>query len=138
MDGAGGHLLTSEAIAEAISFCLTLARLQAELVMKGDWFFGVWQPDAVPSGVAFTDVSAEMLAENPSCWTLEQGASWHGFAGLGLGYCVLDPIKVTLTTVAWRALASWRIVDLASFGPVGRSVTAVRFFHFATVFWLIP
>ena len=83
MDGAGGHLLTSEAIAEAISFCLTLARLQAELVMKGDRFFGVWQPDAVPSGVAFTDVSAEMLAENPSCWTLEQGASWHGFAGLG-------------------------------------------------------
>jgi hypothetical protein len=28
--------------------------------------------------------------------------------------------------------------DLTSFGPVGRSVTEARFFHLATVFWLIP
>ena len=29
-------------------------------------------------------------------------------------------------------------VDLDSFGPVGRSATVLRSFHFATVFWLIP
>ena len=29
-------------------------------------------------------------------------------------------------------------VECASFGPVGKSLTAVRFFHFATVFWLMP
>jgi hypothetical protein len=29
-------------------------------------------------------------------------------------------------------------VEWASSGPVGKSLTAVRFFHFATVFWLIP
>jgi hypothetical protein len=29
-------------------------------------------------------------------------------------------------------------VDFGSFGPVGRSVTELRFFHLATVFWLIP
>ncbi len=29
-------------------------------------------------------------------------------------------------------------VDLGSFGPVGTSVTEVRLFHFATVFWLMP
>ena len=29
-------------------------------------------------------------------------------------------------------------VDFASFGPVGRSAVEVRFFHLATVFWLIP
>lgn len=30
-------------------------------------------------------------------------------------------------------------VEYGSFGPVGRSYTAaVRFFHFATVFWLMP
>ncbi len=29
-------------------------------------------------------------------------------------------------------------VDLGSLGPVGRSVAEVRFFHLATVFWLIP
>lgn len=31
-----------------------------------------------------------------------------------------------------------RTVDRGSFGPVGRSATEVRFFHLATVFWLIP
>lgn len=29
-------------------------------------------------------------------------------------------------------------VEAGFFGPVGRSATEVRFFHFATVFWLIP
>jgi hypothetical protein len=30
-----------------------------------------------------------------------------------------------------------RTVDFGSFGPVGRSAAEVRFFHLATVFWLI-
>ncbi|MBB3948732.1 hypothetical protein GGQ73_004727, partial [Rhizobium skierniewicense] len=30
-----------------------------------------------------------------------------------------------------------RTVDFGSLGPVGRSMTEVRFFHFATVFWLM-
>jgi len=29
-------------------------------------------------------------------------------------------------------------VEWASLEPVGRSLTAVRFFHLARVFWLIP
>jgi len=29
-------------------------------------------------------------------------------------------------------------VDFGFLGPVGKSATEVRFFHFATVFWLIP
>ena len=29
-------------------------------------------------------------------------------------------------------------VECASLGPVGRSLTAVRSFHLATVFWLMP
>jgi hypothetical protein len=28
-------------------------------------------------------------------------------------------------------------IERGSFGPVGRSATEVRFFHFAAVFWLI-
>src|SRR5271165_7205902 len=50
MDGAGGQLLTGEAIAEAISFRQTMARLQAEFHARGDWFFGVWQPETVRDG----------------------------------------------------------------------------------------
>jgi hypothetical protein len=29
-------------------------------------------------------------------------------------------------------------VDRATLGPVGKSAVDVRFFHLATVFWLIP
>jgi hypothetical protein len=29
-------------------------------------------------------------------------------------------------------------VERGAFGPVGRSATEARFFHFAAVFWLIP
>jgi len=28
--------------------------------------------------------------------------------------------------------------DFASVGPVGRSLTELRFFHLATIFWLMP
>jgi hypothetical protein len=31
-----------------------------------------------------------------------------------------------------------RTVEDGFFGPVGTSVTEVRLFHFATVFWLTP
>ena len=31
-----------------------------------------------------------------------------------------------------------RTDDFGSFGPVGKSATDVRFFHLATVFWLMP
>jgi hypothetical protein len=30
------------------------------------------------------------------------------------------------------------VVDLGSFGPVGKSAVEVRFFHLAIVFWLTP
>ncbi|MBU6448001.1 MAG: arginine decarboxylase [Rhodospirillales bacterium] len=98
MDGAGGQLLTSEAIAEAISFRQTMARLQAEFASRQDWFFGVWQPDTLSDGLAFAAAPMDMLASEQACWALEPEAPWHGFTGLEPGYCMLDPIKVTLTT----------------------------------------
>ena len=101
MDGAGGQLLTGEAIAEAISFRQTMARLQAEFHARGDWFFGVWQPEHVRDGeqeLTFAEAPAGLLAEEQSCWLLEPGATWHGFPGLEPGYCMLDPIKVTVVT----------------------------------------
>ncbi|WP_234730863.1 Orn/Lys/Arg family decarboxylase [Acidocella facilis] len=101
MDDAGGQLLTSEAIAEAVAFRQTVARLQAGFLEKGDWFFGVWQPDFIRDGtlrIPFADAPPQLLASSQACWALEPGADWHGFAGLEPGYCLLDPIKVTLTT----------------------------------------
>ncbi len=101
MDGAGGQLLTGEAIAEAISFRQTMARLQADFRARGDWFFGVWQPETVRDGgkdIPFAEAAAEMLATEQACWLLEPGAAWHGFPELEPGYCMLDPIKVTVVT----------------------------------------
>ena len=101
MSGAGGKLLTGEAIAEAISFRQMLARLHTQFSARGDWFFSAWQPEEVRDGahtLRFEDAPAAMLAESPACWMLEPHAPWHGFGALEQDYCMLDPIKVTLVT----------------------------------------
>lgn len=101
MDGPGGALLTGEAIAEAVSFRQMMARLHKQFSDRGDWFFSVWQPDHIKDGrlnVAFADAEADMLTQDAACWMLEPKAAWHGFAELEPGYCMLDPIKVTVVT----------------------------------------
>ncbi|MEV4316742.1 Orn/Lys/Arg decarboxylase N-terminal domain-containing protein [Actinocrispum sp. NPDC049592] len=105
MDGPGGQWLTDEAITEAIRFRQAVARLGRRIAAAGDrppWFFGTWQPDEVTdphSGqrYPFADAPLELLRTEPSCWTLEPGADWHGFPGMEPGYCLLDPIKVSVT-----------------------------------------
>jgi arginine/lysine/ornithine decarboxylase len=119
MDGAAGRVLTSESIEEAIRFRLTMARIHREVCGTGkpkDWWFGMWQPDTVrdPRGknVPFADASIETLRDTPSCWVLHPGEKWHGFAGLPDDYCMLDPIKVTVTMPGVRddgSLEKWGI-----------------------------
>jgi arginine decarboxylase len=101
MEGAAGQRLTGEAIAEAISFRQTMARLEADFAGREQWFFAIWQPGQVRDGateVGFAEAPAALLAEAQSCWMLEPGAAWHGFPALEPGYCMLDPIKVTIAT----------------------------------------
>ncbi len=102
MDGPGGQALTDESIHEAIAFRQMVARLHAEFAGRGDWFFDVWQPPAVADGdgrdIPFHEAPADRLAGDPDCWMLAPGADWHGFGALDEGYCMLDPIKVTLVT----------------------------------------
>lgn len=103
MDGPSGTALTDESIQEAVAFRQTLARLNAEFNAKGDWFFNAWQPDTVAdarSGKAmpFHLADPQMLARDPNAWVLHPGESWHGFAELEDGYCMLDPIKVSVVT----------------------------------------
>ena len=103
MDGSGGLELTSESIAEAVDFRQMMARLSAEHAAKGDWFFSVWQPEVVGtpgngSKVPFYEALPEWLTSDPSHWVLQPGAKWHGFGDLEDGYCLLDPIKVSVVT----------------------------------------
>jgi arginine decarboxylase len=103
MDGPSGKALTGESIAESIAFRQTLARLNAEFEAKGGWFFRAWQPDVVDAGkghrkTAFHLADPKKLAHDPNAWILHPGDDWHGFAGLEDGYCMLDPIKVSVVT----------------------------------------
>ncbi len=106
MDGAAGRTLTRESVEEAIRFRRTMARVFREICGTGkqdDWWFGMWQPDRVTNPttgqeIPFVDAPLELLRDTPSCWVLHPGESWHGFDGLPDGYCMLDPIKVTVVT----------------------------------------
>jgi lysine decarboxylase/arginine decarboxylase len=105
MDGAAGRVLTTESIEEAIRFRRTMARIHHEVVgtkKTKDWWFGMWQPDTITDPktkkkIPFADADLKTLRDNPSCWVLHPGEKWHGFTGLPDDYCMLDPIKVTVT-----------------------------------------
>ena len=103
MDGPSGKALTDETIVEAIAFRQTLVRLNAEFEAKGDWFFNAWQPDVVNEGrghkkTPFHLVDPLRLAQDPKAWVLRPGEAWHGFEDIDEGYCMLDPIKVSVVT----------------------------------------
>lgn len=103
MDGPSGKTLTDETINEAIAFRQTLARLCAEFEARGDWFFNAWQPLTVNEGkghkkTPFHLADPERLASDPYAWMLHPGDAWHGFENIEDGYCMLDPIKVSVVT----------------------------------------
>ncbi|WP_028214699.1 Orn/Lys/Arg decarboxylase N-terminal domain-containing protein [Paraburkholderia mimosarum] len=103
MDGPGGRALTTDAIREAVSFRQMLGRLCAQFEDRSDWFFNCWQPDFVLDRntghkAPFHEASEDLLVSDPSCWVLHPGEAWHGFGAIEDGYCMLDPIKVSIVT----------------------------------------
>lgn len=101
MDGASGVALTTESIREAVSFRQTVGRIKSQYARVNDWFFGTWNPlevtdPATKRRLSFEDAPEELLISDPDCWVLHPGETWHGFDGLEDGYCMLDPIKVTV------------------------------------------
>jgi arginine decarboxylase len=112
MEGPSGLALTDEAIREAIAFRKRLTTLRDRAAGNSeDWFFGIWQPEQVHdhdtgTTYSFGDAPDELLATDPRCWTLEPGAGWHGFADCEPGFCLLDPIKVTVTTPGIDAIGT--------------------------------
>ncbi|MFJ4716984.1 arginine decarboxylase [Streptomyces sp. NPDC088785] len=104
MDGERGRELIAEPVREAVAFRQAMDRTGSRLAAadaRDGWFFGVWQPPYVTDPdtgerTAFAEAPADLLTTRPSCWELEPGAAWHGFSGLEDGYCLLDPLKVTV------------------------------------------
>lgn len=115
MEGSG-EKLTGESIREAIAFRQMIARLNAEISDDGGWFFDIWQPpeviDARGKKLAFHDCDPEWLATEPSAWHLAPDATWHGFGNIEPGYCMLDPIKVSILTPGMDAQGDMKTVGI--------------------------
>ncbi|MFI6978890.1 Orn/Lys/Arg decarboxylase N-terminal domain-containing protein [Embleya sp. NPDC050154] len=120
MDGPQGRCLIDEAVTEAVRFRRAMVHLGRRIAAAGDrpaWFFGVWQPEevvdpATGEAVPFADAPPDLLRTDPSCWQLAPGAAWHGFPDLEEGWCLLDPVKVTITcpgTTAGGTMTDWGI-----------------------------
>ncbi len=92
MDGPGGLALTTESIDEAIAFRQTMGRVHRQFVEQADWFFNTWNPERLE------DADAAVLATDANAWVLHPGDRWHGFGDIEDGYCMLDPIKVSIVT----------------------------------------
>jgi len=90
MDGPQGTALIQDAVDEAITFRRELSAL-AKRRAPEEWGFDVWQPDDAPIGVG-ADHS------DPDAWALRPTQPWHGYADIGDGHAMLDPIKVTILT----------------------------------------
>jgi arginine decarboxylase len=103
MDGNAGRSLTQEAIDEAVDFRQVVGRMWREFTDKKEWFFKPWNAEKVKNPtngeeVPFEDAPAELLCSNQEPWLLRPGDSWHGFDDIAEGWCMLDPIKVSLLT----------------------------------------
>ncbi|HEV2730991.1 MAG TPA: Orn/Lys/Arg decarboxylase N-terminal domain-containing protein [Terriglobales bacterium] len=103
MDGPGGIALTTESIQEAVAFRQTIGRIRKDFAANGEWFFGTWNADEVVdpkngTRIPFESAPAQLLTTEPDCWVLRPGDTWHGFEGMEDGYCMLDPIKVSVLT----------------------------------------
>jgi len=103
MDGSGGLSLTQEVIQEAVDFRQTVGRVRRTFAEQGSWFFKPWNAEQVvdpktAKKVAFEDAPSELLCRSQAPWRMEPGDTWHGFEGIAPGWCMLDPIKVSLLT----------------------------------------
>lgn len=116
MMDSSGEKLTGTSIREAIAFRQMVARLSAQMADDNGWFFDVWQPpkvkDARGRSVAFHEADPEHLATEPACWHLEPDAEWHGFGNIEPGYCMLDPIKVSILTPGMDPTGDLRAIGI--------------------------
>jgi len=99
MEAPNGQILTSESIEEAVAFRQVLSRMHNEMQGKDEWFFTCWQPPSVQvdgAPMPFHAADPVMLRTEPNCWVLHPNETWHGFGDIEDGYCMLDPIKVSV------------------------------------------
>ncbi|WP_397452582.1 Orn/Lys/Arg decarboxylase N-terminal domain-containing protein [Pseudomonas sp. NA-150] len=101
MEAPGGEILTGESIDEAVAFRQVISKMHHEWAAKNEWFFDCWQPPTVQFNgqqVPFHEAAPAFLRSEPNSWVLHPNEVWHGFGNIEEGYCMLDPIKVSVLT----------------------------------------
>ena len=101
MDGASGVALTTESIREAVSFRQTVGRIRRQYAQTERLVLQHMERDGGDrSGLGGAGrvrrCPRSVAGQDPNCWILHPDETWHGFEGLEDGYCMLDPIKVTV------------------------------------------
>ncbi|WP_266182690.1 Orn/Lys/Arg decarboxylase N-terminal domain-containing protein [Dyella humicola] len=101
MDEPSGSALLRETIGYAVEFRQAVASVAKRLKKDNEWFFSLFQPDTVKVGgknVEFSSAPVDALANDPKCWTLRVGETWHGLPDdvVANDFCMLDPTKVTI------------------------------------------
>lgn len=97
MEGQAGRSLVQEMHDEATSFRRAMLHIE-DGFEKNDWWFQVWQPDALRTRLQDGERAGAPIATSQADWRLVPKASWHGFGDLAKDYVLIDPIKVTLLT----------------------------------------
>jgi ornithine decarboxylase len=106
MKGKSGVVLWDDTIRLGIEIRKKIRALARDFKDKARapeqaWFFDPFVPDVVetPRGrMVWDQVPTDDLAENPTYWTFEPGAAWHGFRHIAPHYALTDPCKLTLIT----------------------------------------
>lgn len=112
MQNDHGRVMMQDTIEEAVSFRREMHRIQhqidPDLVRSGEqWWFSLFQPHGImdrPVSAPSTRLDASGAAvagdvtRDPGFWLIDDSEKWHGYSGVGGGYAMLDPIKVTILT----------------------------------------
>lgn len=99
MEGQFGYRIINDAVLAAIEFRQEFSRIKDGFQAKNDWFFDLWQPDAVRN-IQIHDAgqSVNTDIEDARFWLLNPEDKWHGFSTMTSNFTMLDPIKVTILT----------------------------------------
>src|SRR4051794_15982814 len=112
-DGKAGEMLWDRCIELGIETRKKLREFARYYARTGrgsqeKWFFDPFVPDVVTlrdskftkdvTDVAWEELPTEVIKREQQCWNFHPKSSWHGYAGYGDGYAMVDPNKLALLT----------------------------------------
>ena len=126
MQHGGGQVMMQDAIEEAIGFRREMYRIRHQLDPDSRgagsrWWFRLFEPHGIlnhpvsSASASLAEVKHRAegdLSRESTFWEIRETEDWHGYDGVGDGYAMLDPIKVTVLTPGIGtdgALADWGI-----------------------------